>query len=80
MSDKYHYIESHARSIIKALSWRAGGLIVTVAVAYAITRSAGLAATVGLADTFVKIGVFYVHERIWLKVKFGRKVQADYEI
>ena len=73
-------MESHARSIIKALSWRIGGLLVTFFVTWGITGRLSLAATVGLADTGVKIGAYYVHERLWLKVRFGRSTSPDYDI
>jgi len=73
-------MESHARSILKAATWRAGGLVMTVAVAWALTGRADLAASIGIADTLVKLGAFYVHERVWLKVRFGRKQPPEYQI
>ncbi len=72
--------DSHARSILKAATWRAGGLCLTVAVAWAVTGRADLAASIGLADTVLKLGAYYVHERAWLKVRFGRPRLPDYEI
>ena len=74
------HAESHARSILKAATWRAGGLCLTVAVAWAVTGRADLAASIGLADTVLKLGAYYVHERAWLKVRFGRPRSPDYEI
>jgi len=73
-------METHARSILKAATWRAGGLVMTVAVAWALTGRADLAASIGIADTLVKLGAFYVHERVWLKVRFGRKQPPEYQI
>ncbi|MHC4260612.1 MAG: DUF2061 domain-containing protein, partial [Planctomycetota bacterium] len=58
-------MESHCRSIAKAITWRAGGTAVTFAVAWAVTRELALATGIGLLDTVIKIGAFYVHERIW---------------
>ena len=73
-------METHLRSLVKAGSWRLGGLIVTLAVACAITRTWTIAATIGLADTLVKLVAFYVHERLWLRVKFGLRKPSDFEI
>ncbi len=73
-------LESHARSLLKALTWRAGGLVVTVLVAWALTRRATLAASIGAADTVVKLLAFYVHERLWLRINFGRRKEPEYEI
>jgi len=38
------------------------------------------AAAIGLADTLVKVGVYYGHERAWNRVRFGRGLQPEYEI
>lgn len=72
--------ESHARTIVKSLTWRAGGLMMTVGVAWWITGKGELAASIGLADTVIKIVVYYVHERMWLKIPFGRDRKPEYEI
>jgi adenylylsulfate kinase len=49
-------------------------------VAYVITRKTELALTIGLGDTAVKLVAYYVHERLWLRVKFGLRKSTDYEI
>jgi uncharacterized membrane protein len=73
-------METHWRSIVKAVSWRLGGLLMTTGVVWVITGSAGLAASVGALDTAVKLGAFYVHERAWLKIRFGRRDAPDFDI
>jgi uncharacterized membrane protein len=73
-------MDSHIRSIVKSLSWRMGGLVVTLVVAYAITRQAALAASIGVADTVVKLFAYYIHERAWLKIRFGQRSPSEYEI
>ncbi len=72
--------ETHARSIVKALTWRLGGFVVTVSVAWALTHQVAMATSIGLADTLVKLLAFYAHERVWLKIRFGRPRQLEYEI
>ena len=73
-------IESHLRSIAKAITWRAGGTIVTFAVAFVLLRSIEMAAKIGLLDTLVKIGAFYFHERLWNRLSFGKKKPPEYQI
>jgi len=73
-------VETHYRSIIKALSWRAGGTVVTCLVAWSLTGSLDLAARIGIFDTVIKIGAFYIHERFWNGVDFGKQKPPDYEI
>lgn len=73
-------MESHARSILKAVTWRVTALLITTAVVWFATGKAELAATIGLLDTGIKLGVYYAHERSWLKVKFGLPRPSDYQI
>jgi len=73
-------METHLRSIVKALTWRTGGTIVTFAVAFFITRELELAAKVGVLDTVVKVTAFYFHERLWHNIRFGKLKPPEYEI
>ena len=73
-------VETHSRSIVKAISWRAGGTVVTCFVAWLLTDSIELATRIGLLDTLIKIGAFYIHERLWNRLSFGKQKQPDYQI
>lgn len=73
-------METHYRSIIKAISWRTGGTIVTCFVAWVLTGNLDLAAKIGALDTLIKIGAFYLHERLWNRLNFGKQKQPEYQI
>jgi uncharacterized membrane protein len=73
-------VDSHLRSIAKAVTWRAGGTLVTFLVALLVTRKWHLAAGVGFLDMVVKIGTFYVHERMWNRISFGKRKPSEYQI
>ncbi len=73
-------IETHYRSIVKAISWRAGGTVVTCFVAWLLTGSLDMAARIGILDTAIKIGAFYMHERLWNRLDFGKKKPPEYNI
>jgi adenylylsulfate kinase len=73
-------MESHLRSILKGVSWRVGGTTVTILVAWILTKNINLSAKIGLIETVLKIGVFYVHERIWIRLNIGKKEPVDYQI
>jgi len=79
-NQRQRIMESHYRSIVKAITWRAGGTIMTFAIAWILTQKLELAAQIGLLDTIVKIGAFYAHERIWNRVGFGKIKPPEYEI
>ncbi len=65
-------MESHKRSIAKAMSWRVIALLITTIVAYVMTGKLDLAVEIGLLDTLIKLGVYYGHERAWLRISYGR--------
>ena len=73
-------METRSRTIIKSLTWRVAALVITTTVVLVATGKLELAATVGLADTAIKLAVYYAHERCWLKVEFGRLRPPDYQI
>ena len=73
-------METHLRSIAKAVTWRTGGTIVTFAVTLVITGRIELALKVGILDTIVKLTAFYFHERLWHKVGFGKVKPPEYQI
>jgi len=73
-------METHLRSIAKALSWRIGGTVVTFAVTWLVSGQVELAAKIGLLDTLVKVGAFYFHERLWHRIRFGQRPAPEYEI
>jgi uncharacterized membrane protein len=73
-------METHLRSIAKAVSWRIGGTTVTFAVTLLISGQIDLAAKIGLLDTFIKVGAFYLHERLWHRVNFGKVKSPEYQI
>lgn len=73
-------METKWRSIAKAFSWRFLATIITSVIVYILTGKADFAAKVGLLDTFVKIFVYFVHERLWLRIPFGRVKSSEYNI
>jgi len=73
--------EKHYRSVVKAISWRATGTADTILISFLITGHASWAIKIGFVELFTKIFLYYVHERIWNKLSFGRvKPRDDYAI
>lgn len=63
---------SHIRSITKSLSWRAIGSIDTVILAYFFSDDIYIAFSIGAAELLTKIVLYYLHERIWTMIRWGR--------
>ena len=67
-------LESHYRSLIKAISWRVVALIITASIVWVVTGEIAFAAAVGGLDAAFKLGLYYLHERAWDRLSFGRRV------
>ncbi len=80
-SGHIQFTEKHYRSVIKAISWRATGTLDTIFVSLFVTGRLKLALSIGFVELFTKIGLYYLHERVWDKIRFGRaRPTEDYEI
>lgn len=74
-------MENRKRALIKALSWRAMGTTGTMIIALLATGGQiEVAATIGVADTVFKIICYYLHERFWNNIRFGRQGTPEYHI
>jgi len=50
-------------------------------VAGLITGRIKVALSIGLVELFTKLCLYYLHERVWNRIPFGKvKVREDYEI
>ena len=59
------------RSLIKSLSWRVPGSLVTFGVAFAFTQDSKIAAAITGAEIVSKIALYYVHEQLWTRFGIG---------
>jgi uncharacterized membrane protein len=74
-------VDAPFRSLVKAISWRLTGTIDTVLVSLLVTRHVGVALSIGSIELFTKLTLYYLHERVWNQLAFGRtKLKDDYEI
>lgn len=64
--------DAHLRSLIKAVSWRVLGSIDTFVISWIVTGHPVLAATISAIEVFTKIFLFYAHERVWGRIRWGR--------
>jgi uncharacterized membrane protein len=63
--------ETHARALTKAVTWRAIGTADTYLWSWLITGHAGEAGAIAVIETVTKIGIYYVHERLWRLLKWA---------
>ncbi len=64
--------ERKMRTIVKAVTWRATATLITAGLVYLFTGRLELAAEVGALEMVLKILAYYLHERAWGRVSWGR--------
>jgi uncharacterized membrane protein len=65
--------ETRARSAAKALTWRVTGSLDTFMLAALISKNLHIALGVALAEVLTKTLLYYIHERAWTLVRWGRR-------
>lgn len=63
----------HKRSITKSITFRILVIIADFIVIFAITRSYNIAVGVLIATNVVSATLYYIHERVWNNIQWGRK-------
>ncbi|WP_460219924.1 DUF2061 domain-containing protein [Psychroserpens sp. MEBiC05023] len=64
--------EKVKRTLVKTISWRVLGTLDTVLISYLITGTLTLAFSIGFVELVSKLVLYYVHERAWNKIKWGK--------
>lgn len=66
--------EKPIRSIAKAVSWRVVGTIDTLIVSYLVLGEGKFseASAIAVIDFVTKMILYFAHERVWNKIKWGR--------
>jgi uncharacterized membrane protein len=67
-----HGAESHVRSALKAISYRTAGTLLTATISLVMTGSVKTAMLLGCAEVTTKVALYWVHERAWARVRWGR--------
>lgn len=65
--------ETHTRSLVKGITWRITGTVDTIVISWLITGNIPAALKIGAVEVITKIFLFYVHERVWGRINWGRK-------
>ncbi len=74
--------EKSYRSVVKSVSWRTIGTLDTFVISLLITGKLDFAIAIGGVEVFTKMILYYLHERTWDRIKFGRIKNSgiDYHI
>lgn len=70
-------METHFRTIAKTISWRVVGTLITSGVAFSLTGEVKVAASLAMVDLIAKSVTYYIHERLWNRVRHGYSPVAE---
>jgi len=76
----FMFRETKIRSVIKAFSWRAIATLTTALLVFIFTGKLAIALTIGGIEAIAKMIFYFLHERLWDKLKFGRKEYKPFVI
>ena len=64
--------EKPIRSVLKTISWRVIGTVDTILISWIITGQIALALSIGSIELVTKMVLYFFHERIWNRIKWGK--------
>jgi len=64
--------ETRKRSIAKSVVWRLICIIVSVFTSFLLTARWDLAVAIGASYNIITMILYYFHERLWNRVKWGK--------
>ena len=73
----WNIMESQKRSVVKAICWRVIATVCTAFAAWFVTGSVQAGISIGIVDFFIKVGIYYGHERLWQRVEWGLHRRID---
>lgn len=65
--------DTRLRSLVKAYSYRCCGTITTIIISYILSGRIILSLGIGATEMVVKPMIYWLHERSWNKIKWGRR-------
>ncbi len=66
-------VESHSRTVFKAISWRIVATFTSMSIVYILTKEPIITLGFGAIEVVAKITFYYLHERVWQKVSWGTR-------
>ncbi len=64
--------DNQKRTILKTISFRIVASLLTVIIVYIFTKELIISFGVGIVEAISKMIFYYIHERIWDKIDWGK--------
>jgi len=63
---------TYERSLVKGVVWESFGFIITLIAVYLVYGDINFSIKFTLGLTVIKMILFFIHERIWKNIKWGK--------
>lgn len=70
-------MDSTKRTIVKAISWQALGIISMTILGYARIGSIAAALSLAISASLTSFFVFFLHEKLWNRIGWGQDRRAE---
>ena len=82
MAETFELVDSHSRSWLKSITWRVIGIVILGGISWMFTRDWEQTTWITITFHTIRLVLYYYHERIWLRIRWGKKklAQEDYSI
>jgi len=68
--------DSNKRHIIKTFSWRGIGTLDTIIFGWLLTGNTTTGLKIGIFETISKMLLYYIHEKLWYKSRYGLDLKS----
>jgi uncharacterized membrane protein len=65
--------DTSRRSLVKTITWRVTGSGATFLISYAIAGNFAIAGTIAVVQLVSNTVLYFLHERVWNRIKWGRQ-------
>ena len=68
------FMDLKKRTILKTITFRIIATIATMALVLIFTKDIAIAGTIAILEFTSKTLIYYIHERMWCKISWGKKI------
>jgi adenylylsulfate kinase len=67
------------RSFLKGISWEIISFLLTLLVVYLLYKNIVISLKITIILTVIKVPIYFIHERVWKKIKWGKIQERKYK-
>lgn len=69
--------DTTSRSLVKAVSWRITASLATFIISFFVSSDLSVAGTIASIQLVVNFILYFIHERVWNRVEWGKSINTE---